>query len=664
MISAHVSRSRIDAVSPPSENRLAALLASVLPWLMLILLACAGGPAHAQTLPQPVLTLRDAQVLVSDAPALPPDDAGWRAVTLPERSPKPRDAELVGYWYKAAFTPASRSQPLWLYLPRLPSGGAVFVNGALIGDIPTADALQHVRWYRPFLLMLPSAVLRDGPNNIAIRLAIREPLTSFGEMQIGPEAPLREAFDWLFFWERTAAELSTGICLFVGVLILLFWLRRPQERLYGLFGLCVLSWGLRTLLLRLTSVPIELNMLWRCTYYSATGGFIVLISIFMVRFSGGGCERMEKIMIGYLSAGVLLYAAIGVPARQFMNSWWLLGFLPFTLCSVYRLCRFALAQLTWASLAMGVAVVFALSLSLHDFAVQEGWWNLPEIYLMHLAIPSFLLVMAGVLSDRFLDSLRRVETINEDLALRVAEREREIAASYERVRLLERVNAATEERQRIMQDMHDGVGSQLLTTLVMVERGGASREVTLSMLQDCMDDMRLAIESLSPDAPDLLPVLGNFRFRMEARFKAMGLRLRWHNVNMPDALELAPHAGLNVLRMLQEALANVLKHARATSVEVELIFSSTVLQVNVTDDGVGFANQIHSIGYGLKNMLARANRIGASFKVEHLPRGTAIRFVIPLPDHIRYTTIPATAAVAASLQTHGAVLTADQPRAA
>lgn len=652
MYSSHVPYRKLTTGAPPPRLPLPGILLRAVRWLVFALLPAIGAVAHAQT-PQSVQILRQAQVLVSDAPTLPPDDAGWRSVSLPERSPKPRGGELVGYWYKATFAPTSREQPLWLYLPRQPSGGDIFVNGEKIAVIPTANATQHVRWYRPFMLMIPPVLVHDGPNTIAVHLAIRERLTSFGEMRVGPEAALRGDYSWLYFWERTTAEVSTGMCLLAGVLIIMLWMRRQEERLYGLFGVCVVFWGVRTLLLRVSIVPIDLIMLWRVIYYFTTGGFIVLISIFMVKFSGGTGARMARLMIGYWLVGMLMFAAIGLSLVPFMNAWWLLGFLPSTLWSVLQLCRFGLRQRTWASLAMGVAVAFALTLSLHDFAVQEGWMNLPEIYLMHLAIPSFLLVMAGVLSDRFLDSLRRVESINEDLALRVAAREHEIAHSYERVRLLERVNAATEERQRIMQDMHDGVGSQLLTTLVMVERGSATREVTLAMLQDCMDDMRLAIESLSPDAPDLLPVLGNFRFRMEARFKAMGLKLRWHNRNMPDTLALAPHAGLHVLRMLQEALANVLKHARATTVEVELDFSAEALRISVVDDGIGFANQAHSVGYGLNNMQVRAAKIGASFKVEHLDSGTAMRLLIPLPDDLMHPTPPVAAATPDRSPYHG-----------
>ena len=604
-------------------------LAFLAVWLCCILILLIGRPAFADAA-QAVLELDRAAVTISDTSTVPPDDSAWQEVALPHRKPKPAGLGLVSYWYRMPFLADSSTTPTWVYFPGLPSGGKVFLNGFLVGAVPGATEREQVRWYRPHLLLLPPALLRAGSNLLAVHLSIREPLTSFGPVQIGSEAVLRARFDRLMFWEETIAEVSTAVCLLAGILIILFWLRRREERLYGLFGFCMLFWGMRTLLLRLAVVPVADLMLWRSAYYFATAGFIVLITGFMLRFSGRDHPRIRRVLVAYWLIGCLVFAAGGMGLRPIMNSWWLPGFLPWTLYAVAQLCRFALAQRTRASLAMGLAVVLALALALHDFIVQEGWLGLPEIYLMHLAVPSFLLVMTGVLSDRFLDSLRRVESVNEQLAAKVAVREKEIAESYRRVQALERANAATEERQRIMQDMHDGVGSHLLTTLVMVERGAASREITVAMLQECLDDMRLVIDSLAPDDPDLLPVLGNFRFRMEARFKAMGLTLDWRSHAMPDGLEVAPHAGLHILRMLQEALANVLKHARASRVGVTLNFSVQSLVIEVTDDGVGFDPAHARSGRGLNNMQIRARKLGASCVISHPATGTSVRIVVPL----------------------------------
>lgn len=215
---------------------------------------------------------------------------------------------------------------------------------------------------------------------------------------------------------------------------------------------------------------------------------------------------------------------------------------------------------------------------------------------------------------------------------------REREARQIQSRAFEREHAVNEERLRIMRDLHDGVGSQLLSTLMMVQGGNASREQTVLLLQECMDDMRLAIDTLAPDEPDLLPVLGNFRFRMEARYRAVGLDFLWINHALPDTLTLAPHAGLQLLRVLQEALANVLRHARARRVKVEVYFSPRQLRVRVEDDGVGMAAAptMAGSGRGVANMRLRAHKLGATLDWlgaggDAARPGTVVELVVPLP---------------------------------
>jgi len=165
---------------------------------------------------------------------------------------------------------------------------------------------------------------------------------------------------------------------------------------------------------------------------------------------------------------------------------------------------------------------------------------------------------------------------------------------------------------------------------MLVQGGAATQAQTIALLQECMDDMRLAIDSLSPDEPDLLPVLGNFRYRMESRFKGVGLELRWTNHQLPDTLAIAPHDGLQVLRVLQEALANVLRHARASLVTVDLHFSEKLLAVRIRDNGVGFTLGEKPAGHGLVNMRLRAKKIGALLAIYALEPGTALDLDVPL----------------------------------
>ncbi len=574
--------------------------------------------------------IRHAEFILSDSPTLPPASADWHAIDLPHHVAKPTDHELVNYWYRTTFVVNNLDEPLWVLFPQLLSGGDVFVNGALIGSKPSANERIQVRWYLPELWLIPPLSIHQGVNEIAVNLGIREPFTSFGEIDIGPEYIQRPVFNQLLFWEDTTAYISTALCLLTGAFIMVFWSRRPQEKLYGLFGVCVLFWGLRTLLLRTPVVSMDYFLLWRLVYYFATAGFIVLISIFMLKFSERSNVVYNRVLVAYWLVGCLTFAIFGMPVRHFLEAFWLTGFLPLSLYAVTSILIYAAKRRTHNAISMGLAIVFALALSIHDLAVQEAWVDWPEIYLMHLGIPAFLMVMVGILMDRFLDSLALVESVNEQLESRVANRETELRQSYEQLRKLERSHAATEERHRILQDMHDGVGSQLLTTLMVAQTTELPQKTLVSLLQDCLDDMRLVIDSLTPDDHDLLPVLGNFRFRMESRFRPLGIHFEWQNRNMPESLEIDPDSGLHILRILQEVLANILKHAEADHVQVELQFAPALLQIRVTDNGIGFDPDSPNKGRGVNNMRSRARKIGAQIQLNRLDKGTEVILDIPV----------------------------------
>ena len=183
-----------------------------------------------------------------------------------------------------------------------------------------------------------------------------------------------------------------------------------------------------------------------------------------------------------------------------------------------------------------------------------------------------MVAMGGLLAARFVRALRQVEGANMDLTRKVDEKEQELR---HQLRTPARSRATRgepgTERQRIMQDMHDGLGSQLLTSLAAVERGALDSKGMAQVLRDAMDDMRLAIDTLSPGReglarsarqPALPPraALSRGRRRVDASPTA----------TLPDQLAIAAEDALQILRVLQESLTNVLKHARAKAVAVEI----------------------------------------------------------------------------------------------
>ena len=207
----------------------------------------------------------------------------------------------------------------------------------------------------------------------------------------------------------------------------------------------------------------------------------------------------------------------------------------------------------------------------------------------------------------------------------------ELADSHAKLREIEYSQALAQERQRLMQDMHDGLGSSLVSALWVVEHGHMDEAELAQVLQGCIEDLQLAIDSMEPVDADLLLLLATLRYRLGPRLDGSGISLRWEVQDVPALDWLDPRNALHILRILQEGFTNIIKHTQATEIRIATEVESTHVTVTVADNGQGFDvdNALKSEGKGLSNQLRRAESIGAEIKWSSDDTGT--RFTLRLP---------------------------------
>ena len=193
------------------------------------------------------------------------------------------------------------------------------------------------------------------------------------------------------------------------------------------------------------------------------------------------------------------------------------------------------------------------------------------------------------------------------------------------------------ERLRILNDMHDGVGSQLLGLIVQLRGGHIDPSKVVASLESCVDDLRLIVSSLDLAEPDLRRTLGELRAGVEPRFAAAGIELRW-NVDV-ETFRADGASVMQCLRALQEMLTNALRHSESRRVDVDVRQSdgqpAPILEVAVRDDGKGFGpSSANRTGRGLKSIESRARRLGGTFAAEAAEPGVTARFRVPMsrPD--------------------------------
>jgi two-component system, NarL family, sensor kinase len=223
-----------------------------------------------------------------------------------------------------------------------------------------------------------------------------------------------------------------------------------------------------------------------------------------------------------------------------------------------------------------------------------------------------------------------------------AEREAEL------LRQARRANATSreDERQRLRRDLHDGVGpllaSQLLALDSMrVSRGGepdADTEEILSLLESqsraAIAEIRAITRNLRPAVLDTQGLAAALEEEVK-RLRVGGLDVDLHmNVRAAKPPGLSAAAEVNILRIVQEALTNVLRHARASSAHVAVTANGQELDVVVDDDGVGIpaAAAAPLAGVGTGSMRQRAEELGGSLTISQGPggHGTRVHARIPL----------------------------------
>jgi signal transduction histidine kinase len=292
-----------------------------------------------------------------------------------------------------------------------------------------------------------------------------------------------------------------------------------------------------------------------------------------------------------------------------------------------------------ARLLFAVSLVVALT-ALRDLFVV----HIPEAGISHStflphALFLYVVVMGWILVERFQEQHTLNHELNVRLEHRILEREQQLSRSFEQIQAQVEERARLDERQRIMSDIHDGVGGQLVGLVNMIKRGEDNRSLfdqkqLSEHAQMALDELRVAVDAMQPVDGDLTTVLATLRYRLEPRLKASDLELIWQIDELPIMTELTPQKVLQIQRILLEAFTNIIQHAKATTVTVSAkhLPEMTAVQITIDDDGVGFEPQeLESKGHGLRNMCFRAEAIGALITFQRLKtKGVTLTLTMPV----------------------------------
>jgi signal transduction histidine kinase len=546
-----------------------------------------------------------------------------------------------------AWTQREQGKPWSVYLPRFTNGVEVFVNGVEILDSrrdPTANRLDRAT---PEIAVIPASLLRDGINDLAIRLYIWGPVPGFlDRLYVGPDDVLRPYDEQRTFLFVTLPMVFAAWQGMLAVILAMMWLMRRHELAYGLLAAAMALGAVQAFLQTAEDAPAHPAL--NATLLASAPLESAFMLTFGILFFTRRWPRVWGPLIFLPGVAVALIGLFG--DRETLRQ--SLLFLGTPVIGLYLLVLGVMAA--WSavkrrdvpSLLLGCGATIVLTCLAHDMLALAQIIPDRRLFFTRLSYSAMLIAIGGGLTWRFARALNRVDGFAARLGIQLREAEEKLRLSFAREKERERAAALARERTRLMRDLHDGLGGQLVSIVALSERGEAGGIGDAA--RAALKDLRLVIDSMDDIGGDLMLALGSWRDRATAQLRPHGIALDWRAVppGLPVYPELRPWHVIQIVRILDEAMTNAVKHANAKriAVSIETVKDDAGREhgcISVADDGKGFApgpdgaaSDGRTTARGLRNMKNRAARCGAELELVTGAGGTSVRLTLPqrFPD--------------------------------
>src|SRR5882757_8466439 len=247
--------------------------------------------------------------------------------------------------------------------------------------------------------------------------------------------------------------------------------------------------------------------------------------------------------------------------------------------------------------------------------------------------------VAGFIGIRF--TLKRDFRQEEIELTRALAHQATLAIQLTRLSVQSRQSAVTAERNRMARDIHDTLAQGLTGVIVQLEavEEAMARNLAVKasghldrageLARESLREARRSVQALRPQALEekqLSEALKDLVKKMTA-----GTTVKAEFTSQGEQKELPPEWETNLLRIGQEVLTNVLRHARASEFNVLLVFDGREIRLDLRDNGCGFDPQRRHEGFGLQGMRERAEGMGGQLSIQSGEgKGTVLSMVLPL----------------------------------
>jgi two-component system sensor histidine kinase UhpB len=533
----------------------------------------------------------------------PPTSLGARQEWVPIELPHlwihdERETRVGWYRFKLEDKPLEGKQALYLW--RFSMNVAVWLNDEFLGDGGRFEEPIARNWNRPFLFLLPNSAWNEADNYLYIKLAVYSGWGHLPPIIIGPFAELRKDYERRFTWQITFSQATFFISIITALVSITLWTIDRKSTLYGIFGLTCLAWSIYSLNNYIQEIPISAKTWWWLVH-SSIDWYGVTLALFAHRLMGVHAPIRDKLAIGFGVLATLSYALMELRYISAYNSYFHLVTL---LIATYLLVLALIRSKQTRALDI---VVFTLSLStvvafgIHDLSmnsmVSVGLWK-EQFFWLQFSAPILMITMLIVLSRRFVLSLRQ-QVNTEQQILR--------------------------ERERIYSDIHDDVGSKILSLVYSAET-----EAQAELARDALRQIRSIVAGATSGGGLLHPLLDTYRAEAQQRCDASDIALTWRD-DVTDNIEIGDSFQYQTQRIFRELISNCLQHAGTQQIDVDIRKQPSALQISVRDYGSANLSDgsFNVSGNGIPGIKRRVTELGGEISWQSANPGCTVEATIP-----------------------------------
>jgi signal transduction histidine kinase len=574
-----------------------------------------------------VLDGRDLSVSI-DAPAITlPHD--WNAV-------RPQKHGTATYLITFTLSKTDLDTPLAVYLPRIGNRYEIFINDELVHASPSLNDTRLFETHKAAFSKLPKNAVFAGVNTLKVVLAGEAArYAGLSSVHIGNYTALNEAYNNRQMFQSFTTLAIVIVCLFIAFLTI-FYSYFSRNRHFFWFGVGALAWALNNSYLLLSSFPYNYRIaLFFYDFFYAVGICLMLLTTaHTVRVRA---KWYPTLMVAYLYASfaalVIYHDGYPIARTFFLDGTVLLGCVSFAL--------FVKASLTnrkKRSWVVFFTLLAALGLGIYDqLAVYHNPAGFERISYSRYSVILFIVANATSMAQQIIKINLFVHKSHARMGNKLQMMKHRLSQSFKNRAIVDKKLTLQQERWRLMQDMHDGLGHRLIGLQQAVQDPAQSGDSLNAMVKQTIEELRTTIQSIHQTHNNVSYMLGDLRERLDFLCEQYKKQLHWSVDEMPTLSSIDDSKIASIEKILLEIFTNIAKHSCATKVKLTATYAAQqAITITVEENGLGFSkpsiDQAQSVSSntqrGLVGIERRAKDISAILRFED--NGKTIRLTVPL----------------------------------